>query len=118
LREFKTLNLTSDALPECDVILVRDCLVHLSYKDIYAALKNIKSSNCKYLLTTTFTDTKRTNYDILTGDWRPINLTKKPFNFSEPVLVINEDCTENKNSYKDKSLALWGIKDLAYNINS
>jgi hypothetical protein len=90
------------------MIIVRDCLVHLSYEDINSAIKNIKSSGSKYLLTTTFTN-YHLNHDIVTGDWRPLNLQEKPFNFSSPILVINENCTEGNGEYKDKSMAMWDI---------
>lgn len=97
----------TDPLPQNDLIIVRDCLVHLSYKDIYNAIKNIKSSGSKYLLTTTFTN-HDLNHDIVTGDWRAINL-QKPFNFSSPLLVINENCTQGSGEYSDKAMALWEI---------
>ncbi|MBK6564143.1 MAG: class I SAM-dependent methyltransferase [Saprospiraceae bacterium] len=107
-RKFVVLNLITDPLPQNDLIIVRDCLVHLSYKDIYNAIKNIKSSGSKYLLTTTFTN-HDLNHDIVTGDWRAINLQKKPFNFSSPLLVINENCTQGSGEYSDKAMALWEI---------
>ena len=108
---FKVLNLIKDPLPAKDIVIIRDCLVHLSYKDIYKALKNVKSSGCKYLLTTTFTN-HNLNNDIATGEWRPLNLQKRPFNFPNPILVINENCTEGNGNFKDKSLALWEISKL------
>ena len=109
---FKVLNLITDPLPKSDIIIVRDCLVHLSYKDINSSIKNIKSSGSKYLLTTTFTNHYQ-NHDIVTGDWRPLNLQEKPFNFSSPILIINENCTEGNNGeYKDKSMALWDISKI------
>jgi hypothetical protein len=106
--KFIVLNLITDPLPKSDMIIVRDCLVHLSYEDINSAIKNIKSSGSKYLLTTTFTN-YHLNHDIVTGDWRPLNLQEKPFNFSSPILVINENCTEGNGEYKDKSMAMWDI---------
>ena len=109
--KFQVLNLITDSLPKMDLIIVRDCLVHLPYKDIFAAIKNIKSSGSKYLLTTTFTK-HNSNQDIDTGDWRRINLNKKPFNFSKPILIINENCTEDGGIYNDKSMALWDISTL------
>ncbi len=109
--KFIVLNLITDPLPQCDIIIVRDCLVHFSNKDITDAILNIKSSGSKYLLTTTFTN-HRMNGDILTGDWRPLNLQSKPFKFSAPSLVINENCTECNGEYKDKSMALWEISKL------
>jgi len=106
--KFEVLNLITDPLPKSDMIIVRDCLVHLSYKDINSAIKNIKSSGSKYLLTTTFTNYHQ-NHDIVTGGWRPLNLHEKPFSFTSPILVINENCTEGNGEYKDKSMALWDI---------
>lgn len=105
---FKVINLITDNLPKSDIVIVRDCLVHLSYEDIHRAIKNIKSSGSKFLLTTTFTNHHR-NYDIVTGDWRPVNLQEKPFNFSPPILVINENCSEGNGEFKDKSMSLWEI---------
>lgn len=109
--QFIQLNLIDDPLPKSDIIINRDCLVHLSYEDIYYSIKNIKTSGCKYLLTTTFIN-HHFNEDITTGDWRTLNLQKKPFNFPAPLLVINENCTEQNGIYSDKSLGLWLIDDL------
>lgn len=109
--DFRVLNLITDDLPKNDVVFVRDCLVHLSYKDIFSALENIKKSGSRYLLTTTFTN-RRKNYDIVTGDWRTLNLLKPPFNFPEPLQIIVEHCTEDGDEYIDKSIALWDLKAL------
>jgi len=109
--KFIVLNLITDPLPKNDLIIVRDCLVHFSYEDIICAIKNIKSSGSNYLLTTTFTN-YRLNHDIATGDWRPLNLQEKPFNLSSPLVVINENCTEFKGKYSDKSMALWDISKI------
>ncbi len=110
-RKFEVINLIADPLPKADMILVRDCLVHLSYSDIQKALNNIKSSGAKYLLLTTFTDYP-INFDIVTGAWRPLNFQHRPFNFPPPILVINENCTENNGDFKNKSLGLWGFEQI------
>jgi len=101
--------LIEDHLPSADLILCRDCLVHLSYDDIRNALKNICSSNIRYLLTTTFPN--RENRDIETGQWRPLNLEAHPFFLPKPIAVINENCSESKGAYSDKSLALWDLSE-------
>jgi hypothetical protein len=108
---FQVINLINDPLPKSDLLFIRDCFVHLSYDDIYISINNIKSSGCKYLLTTTFTN-HNINTDITTGDWRPINLQEKPFNFPNPLLIINENCTEGNGAYKDKSMALWEVNSI------
>jgi SAM-dependent methyltransferase len=109
---FLVRDIIKDRLPKADIIICRDCLVHLSYKDIFRALENFKNSESEYLLTTTFTSLHR-NRDIITGLWRPLNLQASPFNFPEAIKIINEQCTEEDGRYSDKSLGLWKIDSLS-----
>jgi hypothetical protein len=110
-REFVVLDITAGPLPHADLLFTRDCMVHLSNDDIMKALDVIRGSGIRYLLTTTFTECDR-NEDIVTGDWRIINLEKPPFSLPPPIEVINEKCTEGGGTYADKSLGLWRIADL------
>ena len=111
IRSFVKLDITKDPLPQVDLIFCRDCFVHLSNEDILKAIKNIKKSKAKFLMTTTFTACKL-NEDIISGDWRILNLLKKPFNFPKASLILNENCTEGNGTYADKSLGLWLVNDL------
>ncbi|HEY2957433.1 MAG TPA: class I SAM-dependent methyltransferase [Actinomycetota bacterium] len=110
-REFLRMDLTVDPLPRVDAILSRDCLVHFSFRQIDAAVRNFRRSGAVYLLTTTFTDRDR-NQDIVTGDWRPLNLCAPPLGWPEPVTVINEGCTEGGSVFADKSLGVWELASL------
>jgi SAM-dependent methyltransferase len=110
-QEFVVLDLTNDHLTTVELIICRDCLVHLSFRLIAKALRNIKLSGSKYLLTTTFPSRDR-NEDIKTGGWRTLNLRASPFNFPEPILLINEGCKEAGGAYGDKSLGLWRIDEI------
>ncbi|WP_228000736.1 class I SAM-dependent methyltransferase [Nocardia australiensis] len=110
-REFRVLDLTADPLPEADAVLCRDCLVHLSFEDIGQALRNLRRSGSRYLLTTTFVELTA-NTDIPTGNWRPLNLRLAPFGFPEPLAILVEGCTEEDGAYADKALALWSISEL------
>jgi hypothetical protein len=110
-RQFIVSDIVTDPLPEADLILCRDCLVHLSYREIGEALRNFRRSGAAYLLTTTFTEVDE-NRDITTGDWRPLNMCKPPFNFPEPTELIVENCKEAEGAYADKSLGLWVVKSL------
>lgn len=103
---FQKLNILESSLPAVDLIFTRDCLVHFSYTDIQRTIASIKASRSSYWITTTFPE--HTNYDIITGDWRPINLQAEPFNFPEPLYLFNEKCFED-DRYRDKSLAVWEI---------
>jgi hypothetical protein len=109
--EFRHLNLVADRLPKVDLILCRDCLVHLCYADVFRALVNICHSGSEYLLTTTFTS-RVYNRDIATGEFHALNVQRPPFTFPPPLRLINEQCTEGDGAYRDKSLGLWRIADL------
>jgi len=108
---FRNLNLLKHKLPKVDLVFCRDCLVHFSFTDAFAALHNVYESGSTHLLTTTFTSHRR-NHDIPTGSWRPLNLESPPFSFPPPLKLINERCTESGGTYSDKSLGLWTVADI------
>ncbi|WPP53263.1 class I SAM-dependent methyltransferase [Catalinimonas niigatensis] len=110
-RAFVVADLTKDQLPKADLIFCRDCLVHLSFKDILSAMDNIKSSGATYLMTTQFPE-ENFNKDIVTGGWRPLNLCLPPFNFPKPDQTLNENCSEMDGAFRDKSMALWRISNI------
>jgi hypothetical protein len=109
-RSFFQADLTDSPLPEADLIICRDCLVHLSNHEIFRALENIRNSRAKYLVTTTFS--KHQNKDITTGNWRPVNLMAHPFNLPEPLYLLVEECLESEEQYLDKALGLWNVSDI------
>jgi SAM-dependent methyltransferase len=111
-RSFVVLDLTRDPLPEAHLLLCRDCLVHLSFGDIRRALGNVLRSGIPWLLTTTFPECE-VNEEIVTGDWRPLDLERSPFGFPAPFELLNERCTEGGGLFADKSLGLWRTADLA-----
>jgi SAM-dependent methyltransferase len=106
-RSFDFGDITTSSLPQSDLIFCRDCLVHLCYDDIRNAITNIKRSGSRYILTTTFPN--KTNYDIITGNWRPINLCAAPFNWPQPIEIVTEN---EKGDNQDKVMGLWRISDL------
>jgi len=57
--------------------------------------------------------TVRANAEAATGDWRPLNLERPPFNLPPPLVLVNEQCTEAQGRYADKSLGVWRLGDLA-----
>lgn len=108
-REFIVIDIVQDDIPRADLILCRDCLVHLCNKDIFSALANMKASGSEFLLTTTYTRLKR-NHDTPTGSHRTLGLHLPPFNFPEPLHIIDEKCPDP--GYDDKALALYRIADI------
>ncbi len=110
-RRFAQRDILRDLLPAADVILCRDCLVHLGFAEIRRVVRNFQRSGSRYLLTTTFSRVTE-NRDCETGGWRPLNLEQAPFQFPPPLALINEKCTEGQGRYADKSLGLWRLRDL------
>lgn len=111
-KEFICLDIIKDGIPTGDLVLCRDCLVHLNYNDSMQALKNFKKANIKYLLVTTFIDREQNNDLTSSTIWRPLNMNRPPFNFPDPLELINEGCTEAEGKFKDKSLALYKLSDI------
>lgn len=112
--QFAVLDITRDDLPGVDLIFSRDCFIHLSYRQIIAALGQFKKSGATYLLTNTYTK-DRPNQDVSDNyvNGRALNLERFPFYFPRPLRLINEGCTEGGGEYADKSLALWKLEDIS-----
>lgn len=104
-RRFILADISKDRLPTVDVILCRDCLIHFSFKDIDAAIKNFKRSQSKYLFATNHPIVNE-NLEIQTGEWRSLNLHLPPFHFPAPLKTIVEDAELGK------TLCLWRVEDL------
>ncbi len=108
-RRFLVLDMVRDDLPAVDLVFCRDGLVHLSNEDALRALANVKRSGSRYLMATTFVNS-RENKEIWTGEWRPLNLSLPPFGFPAPLTVVNE--RQPSDPYPDKSMAMWRVADL------
>jgi hypothetical protein len=105
------VNLITDPLPDADAVLCRDCLVHLSHQDVLAALDNVRRSKANWFIATTYTG-NRPNVDILTGQWRTLNLQLPPFNLPPPAHLVDEKCTEGDGQFTDKYLGVWRVADM------
>ena len=87
--KFMFADICKDLLPSCDILMVRDCLFHLSFDDINQTLKNISRVDYKFLITTShMTDVDYVNSDIKSGDFRWLDISKWPLNF-EPKYVFD-----------------------------
>lgn len=108
---FLVADITRDALPRADLILCRDCLVHLSFQNIAHAITRFRDSGAQYLLVTTFPEWGD-NHDCEDGDWRALNMEKAPFDWPAPHALIEERCEEGGGGWRDKSLGLWRLEEL------
>lgn len=121
-REFIVGDITRDPMPNADIVLCRDCLVHLSNRLGLKTLSNFHRSGATYLLTTTFPEVTA-NHNIPSGAWRPLNLTLPPFNLPHPLLTIpdadNQECASplvppllSRGGQRGGVLGLWRLADL------
>lgn len=105
---FSVLDITCDAFPQADLWLCRDCLIHLSYRDILAALEHFCASGTPYLLTTTTAEnTGVANCDIPTGQYREINMFAAPFSLPSAALARIDDPASGG------ELCLWSREQVA-----
>jgi SAM-dependent methyltransferase len=101
---FAVANAVTDPLPAADVILCREMLFHLSYADGLAAIANMRRS-ARWLIATT--DYIWFNSDIRTGDYRPLDLRRPPYDFPAPALVIPDDGVLPR-----RTLGVWRTEEL------
>jgi hypothetical protein len=105
---FKQIDLSKDQLPQADVILVRDCLMHMSVEDAGKCLDNIFKNKVKYLLSSTYPDKESNNLGHQTSQYLSRhNLEKAPFGLEKPILYLND---ANKH-VPLKLLGLWKVAE-------
>jgi hypothetical protein len=100
------MDATRDPLPQADTILCREVLFHLSFADIWRLVENVRRSRSSLLIATNDNSLKY-NADILTGDFRMLNLHKAPFFFPSPAQSIRDDSV-----LPDRTLSVWKVADL------
>lgn len=103
---FGTFDITAGVPDDaCDLVLFRDCMLHLSFADGLAALANIARMDAAHVLLST-TPGAGPNVDIVTGRHRSIDLTAAPYDLPPPVRAIHE-------TQRGKLLGLWRAAALA-----
>jgi SAM-dependent methyltransferase len=109
--DYRLADITHDPLPQCDAILCRDGLVHLSFANIAKAVSNFQRLGARWLIATTFPEWQ-SNADCEDGDWRALNFARPPFAWGPPVDLINENCDEAGGGWRDKSLGVWRLAEI------
>ncbi len=130
-KNFKCLDLATDEIPEADLLIVRDVIGHQPLEVGAQMIKNILSSNCKYLLSTTWAkrnneywskceegDVDRQNEGVDFGRFYPVNLMAEPFNFPDAELYLEEDVrVDNFEIGNRKTLALWDLSKIRSSVS-
>ena len=113
---FISLDITTDKLPQVDLMICRDCLIHLSFNNINLFFENFVNSNIKFILLTSYKlkniKKKITNIDIPDGEFREIDLSEHPFSFSKPICEILDKDEQSKTSGYNCYLNLYTKKQI------
>lgn len=102
---FLVLDACKDQLPDAELVLMRDLLVHLSFADIRLVAKNLRACKSTYLACTTYPDVE-INRDKLTGNHHRLNLQIAPFSWPTPLLLLDEA------EKHGKALGIWRLEEL------
>ena len=109
---FDKKDVIKDSLPKVDLILCRDLIIHFPIEYVIEAIKNFIKSGSKYLLVTQHImtdDPTFVNKDIKFGQFAYRNLTRPPFNFPLPILLIPEDWPDYRCI---RTMAMYNLKEL------
>lgn len=99
---FSEADVVTATLPECDAILCRDCLTHLTPDGAFMALQGFRRSGSRFLIATTHAVGR--NVWVNNGGWYPMDLTVAPFNLPPPRISLREG--------KTKMLGVWSMDEL------
>jgi hypothetical protein len=113
---FVHLDLTRGPFPSADLMLCRDCMFHLSFADTELLLKNFLSAKINYLFTSNHrNDGGVVNRDILTGDFRQIDLFSAPYCFPRDPLYVVPDSVPTD---PKKQMCLWSRSQVEQAVKS
>jgi len=88
-----------DKLFRGDLLIIKDVLMHLPNAKVQYFIDKILP-NFKYaLITDTVIPNDNMNKDILTGQWRPVDITAPPFNLENVVTIMDYEKATNREKY-------------------
>jgi len=96
-------DICADLFPQVQLWHCRDSLFHLSFADIWAALRNVAKSKVDFALITTHRSRLLKNLDIRTGGFRLLDLERAPFFLPPPLEYLSDTATDSF----PRSVGLW-----------
>lgn len=116
-RSFLHIDITEDKLPQVDLLLCRDCLFHFIKADKIRSLSNFVNSDIKYILMSHYPLCNNNIDTTHTGDFKEINWTIDPFNFEDPIDIINDSDGENSGRFSPRVMALFTRDQIKDNLS-
>lgn len=106
--DLRHFDVCSDPFPKADLWHCRDSLFHLSFYDIWRALRRMFESECTYAAITTHRARLLRNIDIETGGWRLLDMERSPWRFTKPLVYLKDYLPGEFPRY----VGIWRIADL------
>jgi hypothetical protein len=106
-RTYRVADICSDDLPQCEAIICRDALQHLSLRDGMAALNNFRRSGAKWLIASTHEGME--NIDVPSGGYYPCNLEAEPFWLTDAVQTLDDGTWQTGVQFPHKRLKVWEL---------
>lgn len=103
-RSFLCIDAVTEDIPRADVVLCREVLFHLSFEDGLRLLEQIRRSDARALIATSDTSTSF-NSNIRTGDFRVVNLRKRPYHLARPNVWIADEAVA-----AGRGLGVWTLR--------
>lgn len=118
-RNFVTLDITDDLLPDKELIFVRDCLFHLNDELKLKFFLNLLRTDFRFLLTSTHPRHPE-NEDLGTfgNFFKPVNFNLSPWFFPEPLdSIIDYDESDPRFGHHPyRTMALWSKEQVLRSI--
>jgi hypothetical protein len=105
-RTFVSGDAAQDPLPQADLMLCRDLLLHLPLASGLAVLRNFVRSQIPLILISSY-PVKR-NKDVEGIGSRPLNLRLEPFGLPEPKRAL----PDWREGFRERYLCLWSRQDI------
>jgi hypothetical protein len=116
-REFLQRDVVGEALPASDLVLCRDCLIHLPNAHVVRFLHNVRASGARWLAATTM-PLGGPNREIGIGEWRPVDLEAPPFELPPPARRIFDGSRAERERWRAGTLprprwiGIWPVDQL------
>jgi hypothetical protein len=101
---FLHIDITRDAFPAADLWLCRASFCNLSQADVFAALQRFAASDIRYMLASCTNPDGFANTDIVTGDYRRIDLQSPPYSLPRELARLKDG---------DDEMCLWSREQVA-----
>lgn len=109
-RRFLHLDITSDPLPQADLMMCRECLFHLKWYLRWDFLRNFANSKIPYLMTT-ICHVPKNRRVLRSGGYAPFNPMVAPFHLPAPLELIIEAKNAvpfgDNGEVADRSMGIW-----------